>query len=76
MPLPKGGKHSNNPIVCEDQPMPENRLSKKALQKLNVLDPDYLSRDSPFLIKDVYSRFVNTVLIVVCRSGIFKESLI
>ncbi|VDP01536.1 unnamed protein product [Soboliphyme baturini] len=56
LPRPRGGKHSNNPILCEDQPVPQNRLSKKAMKKLNALDPDYIAGDSPFKFNDVTSR--------------------
>lgn len=56
LPTPKGGKHSTDPILCEDQPVPQNRLSKMALSEVDVLDADYLSRNSPFKINDVYSR--------------------
>ncbi|KAL3243932.1 hypothetical protein MRX96_019518 [Rhipicephalus microplus] len=56
LPMPKGGKHSTDPILCEDQPVPQNRLSKMAMSRVDVLDADYLSRNSPFKINDVYSR--------------------
>uniref|UniRef100_A0A131XK52 RNA-binding protein NOB1 n=1 Tax=Hyalomma excavatum TaxID=257692 RepID=A0A131XK52_9ACAR len=56
LPTPKGGKHSTDPILCEDQPIPQNRLSKMAMSRVDVLDADYLSRNSPFKINDVYSR--------------------
>lgn len=56
LPTAKGGKHASNPILCEDQPVPHNRLSKMAMSKVDVLDPDYLSRNSPFKVNDVYSR--------------------
>ncbi|GFT30202.1 RNA-binding protein NOB1 [Nephila pilipes] len=56
MPLPKGGKHSMNPIVCEDQPIPQNRPGKKALQKINALDEDYVAQSSPFTYNDLTSR--------------------
>ncbi|XP_002413180.2 RNA-binding protein NOB1 [Ixodes scapularis] len=59
LPTPKGGKHAKNPILCEDQPVPQNRLSKMALSKVDALDPDYLSRNSPFKVNDVYSRSAN-----------------
>ncbi|CAN7991849.1 unnamed protein product [Ixodes hexagonus] len=59
LPTPKGGKHANNPILCEDQPVPQNRPSKMALSKVDALDPDYLSRNSPFKVNDVYSRSAN-----------------
>ncbi|EDV29769.1 uncharacterized protein TRIADDRAFT_4055, partial [Trichoplax adhaerens] len=56
LPLPKGGRFSNNPILSEDQGT--NRLQKPLSQrkKLNVFDPDYIARSSPFLINDVHSR--------------------
>ncbi|GFY51068.1 RNA-binding protein NOB1 [Trichonephila inaurata madagascariensis] len=56
IPLPKRGKHQKNPIVCADQPVPQNRPSKNALRKLKVLDEDYVAEASPFLRNDVYSR--------------------
>ncbi|XP_064466562.1 RNA-binding protein NOB1-like [Ornithodoros turicata] len=56
LPMPKGGKHANNPILCEDQRIPQNRPSKMALRKLDALDPDYVTNSSPFKINDVYSR--------------------
>ena len=56
LPLPKGGKHSNNPILSEDQPRPQNLPSKKSLIKNNPLDPDYTCQSSPFVTKDVYSK--------------------
>lgn len=55
--MPKGGKHSNFPILSEDQPRPDNRPSKKYLMKTNALDPDYVCQTSPFATRDVYSRF-------------------
>lgn len=54
--MPKGGKHSNNPILSEDQPRPQNLPSKKALIRTNALDPDYVAQSSPFATRDVYSR--------------------
>ncbi|CAF1089087.1 unnamed protein product, partial [Didymodactylos carnosus] len=56
LPLPRGGKHSNNPIRVEDQPRPQNRPTKKSLMKRNVLDDDYLADSSPFSKHDIYSR--------------------
>lgn len=56
LPKPKGGKHSSDPILCEDQPVPQNRLSRMAMSRVDVLDADYLSRASPFKVNDVYSR--------------------
>ncbi|KAK5873493.1 hypothetical protein PBY51_018529 [Eleginops maclovinus] len=59
LPLPQGGKHGNNPQLVEDQRFPQQRLSRKARQKTNVFDPDYVSGASPFSQNDIYSRAAN-----------------
>ncbi|KRZ97331.1 E3 ubiquitin-protein ligase synoviolin B [Trichinella sp. T8] len=56
IPAPKGGKHANNLILCEDQPVSQNRLSRKARQNLDVFDPDYIAGQSPFSLNDITSR--------------------
>jgi RNA-binding protein NOB1 len=56
LPKPQGGKHSINPRLVEDQPMPHQRPTRLAKTKTNALDPDYTSRLSPFATKDVYSK--------------------
>lgn len=63
LPTPRGGKHSNDPIVCEDQRLPQQRKSKMAMLEKKRLtvdsilnDPDYLIRSNPFSMNDVYSR--------------------
>ncbi|OQR78951.1 RNA-binding protein NOB1-like [Tropilaelaps mercedesae] len=56
LPVFKGGKHSNNPILNEYQPRPQNKLPKKALIKVSALDPDYAAQNSPFSKNDVQSR--------------------
>ncbi|XP_071172735.1 RNA-binding protein NOB1-like [Mytilus edulis] len=56
LPLPKGGKHSQNPILCADQPFPQQRTTKKSKQKLDVFDPDYVAGYSPFGLTDITSR--------------------
>ncbi|KRZ15147.1 RNA-binding protein NOB1, partial [Trichinella zimbabwensis] len=56
IPAPKGGKHANNLILCEDQPVSQNRLSRKARQNLDVFDPDYIAGHSPFSLNDITSR--------------------
>lgn len=43
LPTIKGGKHSNNPRLVEDQPMPEQRPSRLARMKNNPLDDDYIT---------------------------------
>ncbi|XP_051920175.1 RNA-binding protein NOB1 isoform X1 [Hippocampus zosterae] len=63
LPLPRGGKHSRNPHVCEDQRFPQQRLSRKARQKTDAWDPDYAAGGaSPFCQNDVYSRAANLKL--------------
>ncbi|KAI5098477.1 RNA-binding protein NOB1 isoform X1 [Silurus meridionalis] len=56
VPLPQGGKHSNNPHLVDDQRFPQQRLSQKARGKTDVFDPDYLAGSSPFSEHDLYSR--------------------
>ncbi|XP_051953710.1 RNA-binding protein NOB1 [Xyrauchen texanus] len=56
LPLPQGGKHASNPHLVEDQRFPQQRVSKKARQKTDVFDPDYLAGSSPFSEHDIYSR--------------------
>uniref|UniRef100_A0A3P9HU36 RNA-binding protein NOB1 n=1 Tax=Oryzias latipes TaxID=8090 RepID=A0A3P9HU36_ORYLA len=59
LPLPQGGKHGDNPHLVEDQRFPQQRLSRKARQKTDVFDPDYVAGSSPFSQNDVYSRAAN-----------------
>ncbi len=56
LPAPKGGKYACNPILFEDQRLPQQRISKKAMQKTNALDDDYIANYSPFVMRDVDSR--------------------
>ena len=56
LPLPKGGKHANNPILFEDQPLPQQRLSKKAQMITDALDDNYTAGYSPFVMRDLDSR--------------------
>ncbi|XP_048751844.1 RNA-binding protein NOB1-like [Ostrea edulis] len=55
LPLPRGGKHSYNPVLVEDQPMPQQRAAKKK-QHLDVFDPDFVVGQSPFALNDINSR--------------------
>ncbi|XP_062327918.1 RNA-binding protein NOB1 [Osmerus eperlanus] len=59
LPLPKGGKHACNPHLVEDQRFPQQRLSRKARQKTDVFNPDYVAGSSPFTENDIYSRSAN-----------------
>lgn len=56
LPAPKGGKHACNPILFEDQPLPQQRLSKKAQIKTDALDDNYTAGYSPFVMHDLDSR--------------------
>lgn len=61
LPLPQGGKHANNPVLREDQPIPHQRPPKLAIQEKTLAsrilhDPDYVVRNSPFAFNDVTSR--------------------
>nr|XP_026692397.1 RNA-binding protein NOB1-like [Ciona intestinalis] len=56
LPMPQGGKHSNNPMLCEDQVFPHDRPSKKALQNTNVWKDDYDCSVSPFAENEITSR--------------------
>lgn len=56
LPMPKGGKHALNPVLCEDQPIPQNRVSKKAQRKTDVWSDDYAIDGNPFAVRDTDSR--------------------
>ncbi|XP_012540283.1 RNA-binding protein NOB1 [Monomorium pharaonis] len=56
LPMPKGGKHANNPILCEDQPMPDQRPTRLARTKNDPLDDDYIAGYSPFVMRDINSK--------------------
>jgi len=56
LPTPQGGKHALNPILTEDQPMPQQRAAKKALQKFDILSCDFIADSNPFRLNDVTSR--------------------
>ncbi|XP_018572482.1 RNA-binding protein NOB1 [Anoplophora glabripennis] len=56
LPKIKGGKHPNNPILVEDQPIPDNKPSRLARTKNNPLDDDYIAGYSPFVMRDINSK--------------------
>ncbi|CAH1779731.1 unnamed protein product [Owenia fusiformis] len=57
LPMPKGGKHVTNPILCEDQPTGQHRTNKHFNKgSINPMDADFVSQSSPFALNDVYSR--------------------
>jgi len=56
MPLPKGGRHSDQPyLLTEDQHFSKDRMPQNR-DKVNPMDPDYVSRVNPFTQNDVNSR--------------------
>ncbi|KAM7350742.1 RNA-binding protein NOB1 [Cochliomyia hominivorax] len=56
LPRFRGGKHSRNPILFEDQPMPRQMPSRVAKTKTNALEEDYIAGFSPFAMRDVDSK--------------------
>jgi len=56
LPAPKGGKHSVNPRLVEDQREAQQRLSKKALLATNPTQDEFVPGNSPFYTKDVTSK--------------------
>ncbi|XP_053948341.1 RNA-binding protein NOB1 [Anastrepha ludens] len=56
LPRFQGGKHSRNPILFEDQPIPRQMPSRVAKTKTNALDDDYIAGFSPFVMRDVDSK--------------------
>lgn len=56
LPKIRGGKHPNNPIIVEDQRLPQNLPTKLARQKNNPLNDDYIAGYSPFVMRDVTSK--------------------
>lgn len=56
MPTFQGGKHANNPIIFADQPVPDQRPTRMARIKTNILDADYIPGYSPFAMRDTTSR--------------------
>ncbi|CAL4060566.1 unnamed protein product [Meganyctiphanes norvegica] len=56
LPRPKGGKHAFNPILVADQREAQKLATKLGRSKTNPLHEDYDAGDSPFAVRDVYSR--------------------
>ncbi|XP_039278617.1 RNA-binding protein NOB1 [Nilaparvata lugens] len=56
LPTPVGGKHANYPLLCEDQPRPDQRPTRLAKMRNNPLEPDYIAGFSPFVMRDVNSK--------------------
>jgi len=58
IPTPKGGRHVDSIVLCEDQPTGKNFLPKTR-DKADPLDPNYCARSNPFTMNDVNSRAFN-----------------
>lgn len=43
IPAFRGGKHSSNPILFEDQPIPKQFPSRVARTKTNAMEEDYIA---------------------------------
>lgn len=56
LPTIKGGKHSNNPYLVEDQRFPDQQPTRLAKTKTNPLNDDYIAGFSPFVMRDVTSK--------------------
>uniref|UniRef100_A0A0P4VUI1 RNA-binding protein NOB1 n=1 Tax=Scylla olivacea TaxID=85551 RepID=A0A0P4VUI1_SCYOL len=56
LPTPKGGKHGRNPILVADQREAKKSSSKMSRKKINPLHEDYNPDQTPFAVRDVYSR--------------------
>lgn len=56
LPTPKGGKHGRNPILVADQREAKKFSSKMSRKKINPLHEDYNPDQTPFAVRDVYSR--------------------
>ena len=52
----KGGKYAKNPILTDMQPMPQQKISKKALMRENPSAADYEAWGNPFSVNDVESK--------------------
>lgn len=50
IPRPRGGKHSSNPILFEDQPIPKQFPSRVARTKTNAMEEDYIAGKFPYFV--------------------------
>lgn len=57
LPHPKGGRHGDDPITCEDQKLNVRNMPKaKDGSQVSAMDPDCAGRASPFTSNDTTSR--------------------
>jgi len=68
LPLPKGGRHSDIPILAPDQRVTYKERRRRA-NKLDPLGPDYVTNSSPFAMNDVTSRGANLAFAKGGRGG-------
>jgi len=68
LPLPKGGRHSDIPILAPDQRVTYKERRRRA-NKLDPLGPDYVTNSSPFAMNDVTSRGANLAFTKGGRGG-------
>lgn len=53
IPRPRGGKHSSNPILFEDQPIPKQFPSRVARTKTNAMEEDYIAGKNKCLLAEM-----------------------
>lgn len=70
LPTFKGGKHANNPILCVDQPLPDQRPTRLGRMKTNALDDDYIAGMSPFAVHDINSK---SAMLGIRTNGLSKD---
>jgi len=56
LPAPKGGKYATNMVLTDMQPMPQQRVSRKAIQRDNPSAADFEAYGNPFSLNDVESK--------------------
>lgn len=59
LPHPKGGRHGDDVITCEDQKLNVRNMPRAKDPSVNAMDPDYAGRGagaSPFTLNDTTSR--------------------
>jgi RNA-binding protein NOB1 len=56
LPAPKGGKYAKNPVLTDMQPMPQQKMSRKAMMRENPSAADFEAWGNPFSVNDVESK--------------------
>ena len=52
----QGGKYAKNPILTDMQPMPQQKISRKAMMRENPSAADFEAWGNPFSVNDVESK--------------------